>query len=173
MLSQVRHPEVWSAGRVPWQFFCTLTWANVGAHRNRPPSPSKQVTAFFAFARGAAHVSGRHFRELVWLLRHEPGEITGRSHYHCLLSVVGSEWVRRSTCFYLMHYWEKRLGCGHARVRIFRPAMGGLEYTMKDLAESLRGADRYEFGKFFEPSAALTLSASANRLISRRQRMLV
>jgi len=34
-----------------------------------------------------------------------------------------------------MNNWETKLGCGHARVRIFQPAFGGVDYTCKDLAE--------------------------------------
>ena len=164
----MKHPEAWAVGQVPWQFFCTLTWANRGSFK-RPPSPRRQVCAFFAFAREAARVSGVHFKRLMWCLRAETGEITGREHYHCLLSVVGSKWVGITTCFFLMNYWEKELGCGHARVRVFRPALGGVAYTCKDLAESLAGKDRYEFEKFFGTTTALTLSESVYRFINRRQ----
>jgi hypothetical protein len=164
----MKHPEAWAVGQVPWQFFCTLTWANQGSFK-RPPSPRRQICAFFAFAREAAHVSGVHFKRLMWCLRAETGEITGRDHYHCLLSVVGSKWVRLTTCFFLMNHWEKELGCGHARVRVFQPALGGAAYTCKDLAESLAGKDRYEFDKFFGTTTALTLSESVFRFINRRQ----
>jgi hypothetical protein len=70
-----------------------------------------------------------------------------------------------------MDYWDKKLGCGHARVRIFDPALGGAAYTCKDLAESLAGKDRYEFEKFFAPRTVLTLSESVARLIDTRQRI--
>ena len=105
----------------------------------------------------------------MWCLRHETGEITGRDHYHCLLSVVGSEWVQLTTCFYLMNHWDKVLRCGHARVRVFQPALGGVAYTCKDLADSLAGKDRYEFEKFFGTTTALTLSKSVFRFIDTRQ----
>jgi len=108
------HPEAWAVGQVPWQFFCTLTWANAGSFK-RPPSPRRQVCAAFAFFREAAHVAGVHFKKSMWCLRYETGEMTGRDHYHCLLSVLGSEWVGIATCFYLMDFWEKKLRCGHAR----------------------------------------------------------
>jgi hypothetical protein len=107
----------------------------------------------------------------MWCLRYETGEMTGRDHYHCLLSVLGSQWVRLSTCFYLMDYWDKKLRCGHARVRIFAPALGGVAYTCKDLAESLAGKDRYEFEKFFGPRTVLTLSESVARFIDTRHRL--
>jgi hypothetical protein len=105
----------------------------------------------------------------MWCLRYETGEITGREHFHCLLSVVGSEWVKLTTCFYLMNFWEKELRCGFARVRVFQPALGGAAYTCKDLAESLAGKDRYEFDKFFDKTTALTLSESVGRFIDTRQ----
>jgi len=66
-------------------------------------------------------------------------------------------------------YWDKKLRCGHARVRVFQPALGGVAYTCKDLAESLAGKDRYEFEKFFGPASALTLSKSVFRFIDTRQ----
>jgi len=110
------HPEAWAVGQVPWQFFCTLTWANTGSFK-RPPSPRRQVCTAFAFFREAAHVAGVHFKKSMWCLRYETGEMTGRDHYHCLLSVLGSEWVTVATCFYLMDFWEKKLRCGHARRR--------------------------------------------------------
>ena len=166
----MKHPESWALGQVPWQFFCTLTWANQGSFK-RPPSPRRQVCAAFAFLREAARVAGVHFKKSMWCLRYETGEMTGRDHYHCLLSVLGSQWVRLSTCFYLMDYWDKKLGCGHARVRIFAPALGGVAYTCKDLAESLAGKDRYEFDKFFDPRTVLTLSESLVRFIDTRHRI--
>ena len=82
----MKHPEAWAVGRVPWQFFCTLTWANMRSFK-RPPSPRRQVCAAFAFFREAAHVAGVHFKKSMWCLRYETGEMTGRDHYHCLLSV--------------------------------------------------------------------------------------
>ena len=150
-----------------------------------PPSPRRQVCAAFAFFREAAHVAGVHFKKSMWCLRYETGEMTGRDHYHCLLSVgspptnphvpfrllLGSEWVGIATCFYLMDFWEKKLRCGHARVRVFAPALGGAAYTCKDLAESLAGKDRYEFEKFFAPRTVLTLSESVFRFIDTRQRI--
>ena len=103
-----------SGGCVAVRFFCTLTWANMRSFK-RPPSPRRQVCAAFAFFREAAHVAGVHFKKSMWCLRYETGEMTGRDHYHCLLSVLGSEWVTVATCFYLMDFWEKKLRCGHAR----------------------------------------------------------
>src|SRR6266480_4327709 len=129
----MKHPEAWAVSQVPWQFFCTLSWANVGEFR-APPSPRRQICAFFAFAREAANTAGVHFKRLMWCLRKEAGEKTGRDHYHCLLSVVGSEWVNLTTCFYLNNLWDVKLRCGHARVRLFDAALGGVAYTMKDLA---------------------------------------
>jgi hypothetical protein len=84
---------------------------------------------------------------------------------------AASQRVRLSTCFYLMDYWDQQLRCGHARVRLFAPALGGVAYTCKDLADSLAGKDRYEFAKFFAPRTVLTLSESVARFIDTRQRI--
>ena len=77
--------------------------------------------------------------------------------------------MMRATCFYLMDYWDKKLRCGHARVRVFDAALGGAAYTCKDLAGNLAGKDRYEFQKFFDSTTALTLSKSVFRFIDTRQ----
>jgi hypothetical protein len=66
-----------------------------------------------------------------------------------------------------MDYWDKKLRCGHAGVRVFNFALGGAAYTSKDLAESLAGKDRYELEKFFAPRTVLTLSESIGRFIER------
>jgi len=79
-------------------------------------------------------------------------------------------------------YWEKKLRCGHGRVRVFAPALGGAAYTCKDRVEgtnggwqvagpALTGKDRYEFEKFFAPRTVLTLSESVFRYIDTRQRI--
>lgn len=107
---------------------------------------------------------------MMLCLRAETGEITGREHYRCVYCLLsGSQWVRLTTCFFLMNHWKKELGCGHARVRVFQPALGGVAYTCKDLAKSLSGQDRYEFNKFFGTTTAVTLSESAVRFINKRQ----
>lgn len=71
-----------------------------------------------------------------------------------------------------MAYWDKKLGSGHACVRLFDPALGGAAYTCKDQAESLAGKDRYEFEKFFAPRTILKLSESVGRSIDTLQRIL-
>lgn len=164
----MKHPEVWAVGQVPWQFFCTLTWANVGSYK-RPPSHDRQMCAAFAFFREAAHIAGVHFKKSMWCLRYETGEITERDHFHCLLSALDAKWANPTTCSTLKEFWETKLRCGYACVRVFDLALGGVAYSCKDLSGSLRGEDRCEFEKFFESRATLTLSKSVYRFIDTRQ----
>ena len=155
-------------GQVPWQFFCTLTWANQGSFK-RPPSPRRQVCAAFAFFREAAHVAGVHFKKSMWCLRYETGEMTGRDHYHCLLSVgspgpptasipfllLAGLGVGRDRDVFLSHGLlgeeaalrprppRRRMGeggvVGGRAVRVFAPALGGAAYTCKDRVEGNSG----------------------------------
>jgi hypothetical protein len=66
--------------------------------------------------------------------------------------------VNISTCFFLMHTWEK-LGGGMARVRLYDQAQDGLGY----LTECLRGEDAHETSKFVEGLSHLTLSDGLQR----------
>lgn len=158
------HPESFALNVVPWQLFGTLTWGGDGSFKE-PPSRRKQLCKVFAFLRTAAKLAGVHFKSVVWVLRFELGEATGREHLHFLLSVPKAEWVNQNVCFTLMAIWERKLRCGFSRVRVFNAKMSGLAYTLKDL-ELLSPADRYEFGKFSDKGAELMLSESLKKYVA-------
>jgi len=70
-------PIVYALGRMEWQMFLTLTFARI------VPQVQRRLY-WFAFVRAVARVYNLHFNRLVWLLRSEHGEMTGRFHYHAL-----------------------------------------------------------------------------------------
>lgn len=166
---KLEKPELFSLGQVEWQFFCTLTFK-----RERMADALRQ-SMFFAWAREQSGNFGVHFSRLIWALRSELGEATGRFHYHALIAGLPEHATTVSTCFAMMRIWE-RLGGGHARVSVYSHSLDGVGYVLKGLAQfdseranSRLSADFYEFTKF-NSSQQITLSKSILRVIEGRRR---
>ena len=68
--------------RVDWQFFGTLTFK-----KERVPT-AVRIKLWFALARALAKWYGVYFPNLLWVLRAEQGEVTGRTHFHCLIGGI-------------------------------------------------------------------------------------
>jgi hypothetical protein len=148
---------------------------------------------FFAFLRELASGVGLHFLSLLWLLRPENGEQTGRRHYHALVGGLPQHVLSDRYCLRLMAVWEhqrplvRRIGpdgkpqelskfCGMARIRIFNPSLDGLEYCLPSHGKearssgwSLSGANSYEANKF-GGSTEVELSQSTAAYLKARQR---
>ncbi|MFZ4695945.1 MAG: hypothetical protein ACOYMV_12540, partial [Verrucomicrobiia bacterium] len=73
-------PFVYVLQFVEWQFFTSLTFKS-----ERLPERVR-LSVFFAWARNVASWHNINFRHLLWCLRMEPGEITGRRHFHALIA---------------------------------------------------------------------------------------
>ena len=139
--------------RVHWQFFGTLTFRSVKV-------PERvRLTMFFAFVRSACRWHKFPFRKCLWALRQEPGEITGRLHFHFLIAGLPLYAVQVATCMSLKAQWEK-LGGGMARVREYDSRKQGLDYTLKCLKVENGGANLYEVGKFSYSADEVMLSNS-------------
>lgn len=150
------HPDLWLLKQIRWQFFLTLTFAS-----DRLAEPIRQRKARSLFNK-AADRFGNSPHRLVWCLRGEHGEATGRRHFHALLDGLPDNARHSQTCFWLMHTWEKVCHGGHARVRLYEPGLDGVGYVLKDLA----GPDAYESAKFDSRSANLTLSEGLQRVLA-------
>jgi hypothetical protein len=140
-----------------WQFFGTLTFK-----QERLPERVRQ-SMFNAAFRQLAQELHLHFPRLAWCRREELGEHLGRRHYHFLLTGLPARAVNISTCFFLMHAWEK-MGGGMARVRLYNQGQDGLAYMTK----CLHGGDAYETSKFAEGLSHLTLSDGLRRMLRAR-----
>jgi hypothetical protein len=92
---------------------------------------------------------GVHFKKLIWCLRREDGELTGRGHLHALIAGLPPHAMTTATCFSFMKIWEQ-LGGGMARVSLYSPLLDGVGYVLKGCeAEYARaGGDYYEARKF-------------------------
>ncbi|CAN5672422.1 hypothetical protein BH11VER1_BH11VER1_32000 [soil metagenome] len=91
---------------------------------------------FFSFLSETAHDMKVYFPRLVWCLRLEEGEITGRWHFHFLMSGLSGQ-AGNSPNFFLMDTWEK-FGGGRARVYTFHPKLNALGYITKRLSEDMQ-----------------------------------
>jgi hypothetical protein len=172
-------PEVFVISRYPWQFFVTLTFraVTVAGQRRR---------FWFAFLRAVADDFGLHFRDLLWCLREENGEITGRPHFHALIGGLPDHIRTPRTCLSLMHCWEyrtlplaqlpdgKRKGelrwksqfCGMARIRVYDPLADAAGYISKE-GIAVTGSNQYESRKF-GTALKVEFSESCRRYISAR-----
>jgi hypothetical protein len=154
------NPELFSLSLVGWQFFCTFTFDN----KTISKSERIKLAMFFALLRTQAGNFGIHFKRMMWVLRRENGELTGRYHYHALIAGLPPHVVNWATANSTEKIWV-RLGGGHARVTEYSSTLGGVDYILKkgdslvsSLATRWQG-DYYELTKFGS-SCDLTLSES-------------
>lgn len=145
----VNAPELFVLRRIDWQFFCTLTFSDQRA--DGVPVDWRRVEKLgpaFAFVREVAKLSGCHFRQLLWCVRSERGELNGRLHYHLLLGGVPSRRADSRHAGVLKTLWFRTLGFGHADVRTW-DGRDAVAY-ISDSASSwtYNGANAYELGKY-------------------------
>lgn len=157
------HPELELITRYPsWCQFGTLTFIG-----KAPPSHGCRRKMAFAWLRTMATMADQDFSRLIWCLRDEQGEITGRHHFHVLLGRTHLP-LSPATNFRLMAAWE-RLGGGMARVKTFNRSLAGAEYVSKCLSgESTRGESAYELDKFGWTESPPELSHSLREYLARR-----
>lgn len=167
-MSRKYNPELSSVRLIEWQFFCTYTFK--GASQTSP----QKARMLFASLRQCAGNFGLHFKKLLWVVRSERGEITGRHHYHSLISGLPSYAVKTATCFSIMKQWEA-IGGGMSRVYPFVSTLPGAEYVLKGCEEAFNagstrvGASEYELTKF-GGSCDVTLSESVVAMLRQRMR---
>lgn len=147
-----------------WRVFGTGTWSG------SVPKEGLQRKVVFGFLYQTARLADLPFRKLVFALRHEMGEKTGREHLHWLIG--SSEWSPSlSDCFRLNKLWESFPRAGMSRNHLFDARLNGIEYVTKCLSGSAfrdtLGGDFYEAGKF--GGSEVTLSNSLVRCVGGRR----
>lgn len=160
------NPELFSLSLCDWQLFCTFTFKQAMlAERVR-------LAMFFALARTLAGNSGLHFKRLMWVLRKEHGEATGRFHFHALFAGLPPHWKNWVTCNSTEKLWVK-FGGGHAVVSEYNPTLDGVDYILKrgdELVLSLAkrwAGDYYELTKFGERSDLMLSESLFDHLFQR------
>jgi hypothetical protein len=146
-------PEIHVLNRINWQFFGTLTF------KSERLSERVRLQMFFAYLRQFCRQFGLKFPKLLWCLRQEQGELTGRRHFHYLIAGAPASLVYLTTCFWLQDKWEK-LGGGMARVHVFDPRLNAGAYILKQsgLDDASLGGDAYESAKFSGKACELLLA---------------
>ena len=146
-------PEIHVLNRINWQFFGTLTFKS-----ERLPERVR-LAMFFAHLRQFCRQFGLKFPKLLWCLRQEQGELTGRRHFHYLIAGAPASLANLTTCFWLQDEWEK-LGGGMARVHVFDPRLNAGAYILKQtgLDDASFGGDAYESAKFSGKACELLLA---------------
>lgn len=163
----MHNPELLGLSQVDWQLFCTFTFKSVKV------SERVRLSMFFALLRTQAKHFHVHFRQLVWALRREAGESTGRLHYHALIAGLPPSGRNVPTCFATMRLWE-RFGGGWAKVTVYNPTLDGVDYILKrgdELAGPLatRYAGDYHETQKFGGSCDVMLSESLLKLLEGRR----
>ena len=137
------NPEIYALSLIEWQLFATLTF------KSDKLADAVRLKMYFALMREQANNFGVHFKETIWCLRRENGELTGRGHLHALIAGFPQHALTTATCFAFMKIWEQH-GGGWARVTLYSPLLDGVGYVLKGCeAEYQRtGGDFYETKKF-------------------------
>lgn len=150
---------------VPWQFFGTLTF-----RKERLPERIR-LSMFFALMRRTAKAHRVRFHRLLWCLRMEHGEATGRRHFHFLLAGLPSEATTIRTCFALKNGWEDPalIRGGMARVTLFDPRLDAGRYLTKPDGHADPG-DAYESAKFGSHSSSLMIAHAVWRFANAKRR---
>jgi hypothetical protein len=158
------NPEKHLLADIPWQFFSTWTFKSLKVRE------SVWLKMFVAVINDQAGNFGVHFSKILWALRYELGEQSGRPHFHALIAGLPESGASVATCFSYMKLWEKA-GGGQARVRVYDSTLAGVEYVLKGVDEAFTnvGANWYEVNKF-GGRCNVTLSMSLIRHMQNRRR---
>lgn len=178
-------PEVHIMSRIDWQVFGTLTF------KSESLTCGRRQKMWFAELRALSRWQHVHFSKLLWVLRIEQGEVTGRTHFHCLIgglpeaAVMGGITFRRADGSLdcgnrLTHALEgkwARLGLNPAdkqnrisRFSLYDARLNGASYIIKCLGAEDSGRlskDIYETAKFMWDDRQLILSDSVHRVVER------
>lgn len=138
--------DTYVLGQIEWQLFGSLTWSGSDDIVSR--KCRRALSSWFALARRVCRWHGLYFPGLLWAVRAERGEISGRPHLHFLMGGLPVGAASRGLCRSIEAVWDKKLHQGMARVRIFgrNPTDSGLAY----LLEGLDCGDVYESSKFVD-----------------------
>ncbi len=159
------NPEIYTLSLIEWQLFLTLTFLSENL------ADAVRIKMFFALMREQADNFGVHFKKIIWCLRREDGELTGRGHLHALIAGLPPHALTIATCFSFMRIWEQ-LGGGMARASLYSPLLDGVGYVLKGCeAEYQRaGGDYYEARKF-GGNCDVMLSESIFKVIEGRRQI--
>lgn len=142
-----------------WDVFGT------GTFKGAPPSLPESQRLMYAHLYRVARALSTPFSHLVWVVRVEYGEKSGRLHYHYLLGGFQSS-PTIGHMFWMNNLWEELPRCGMARHRLYDRRRHGVEYIVECLSDcDTQSRNHYELGKILLDGCEVTLSHSLSRAI--------
>jgi hypothetical protein len=124
-------PEVWSLGKIRWQAFVTLTF------RGEPPGCARANRNVRTWLIGVARFARVPYNSVLWVVRPELGEKTGRYHFHVLIAGLPQHVVNITFLKRIAYRWQ----FGFSDVRLWLDGLDAESYVCK------AGANTYELGK--------------------------
>lgn len=155
--------DIFVLKEVPWQFFGTLTFKQARVTERR------RLCMWYSLLRHTAKAQGVTFKKLLWCLRMEHGEATGRRHFHFLLAGLPSTALNLRTCFALKNGWESLFKGGMARVSVFDSRLDAGSYMTKPDGFADPG-DVYESVKFGSGTCSLMIAQAVWRFVEAKRR---
>ena len=150
--SELGTPDAWILARMEWDVFGTLTWAEV------PPRSVQDKCVAELIRRVARHVYKSTQLDILWAVRHEEGEATGRDHFHILIGAHQNapHSNKHTIANQIKFIWENEVKktlksnayrpcVGYADIRAYDSSKSGAEYICKP---ALSARDFYELQKF-------------------------
>jgi len=181
-------PDIHVLKAADWQVFGTLTF------RSENLTPARRLSMWFALTRKVCKWWHVYFPELLWCLRLEQGDKTGRVHYHCLIGGlpmaavshpvrfqrengswdIGNRLTHSMESFWRNFAVSEKVPVERRRVSrfsIYDARLNGAAYITKCLGIEEEGRymkDVYESGKFGLGDCRLILSDSLSKLAACR-----
>jgi len=148
-------PDVHVLDKVRWQLFGTLTF-----RQERLPERVR-LQMFFTLVRQIAKWRRVNFHRVIWALRLESGEKTGRLHFHFLMAGLTGN-INLGLCKSIEAKWRS-IGGGHPLVEVYDLELDA-GYILKENSLQI-GGYQYETAKFSAQSCQLIISHSLSRMV--------
>ena len=162
-----KSPETFFLSSIYWQLFGGLTFPRANM------SERFRLSMWFSFVRAIADHNRLHFKNVLWCLRLERGDLLGRLHFHFLIAGLPEQGITMGNRFAIRALW-KSIGGGVSRIDLYDSRLHGLPYIAGLLGCSASdigsGSMAYESAKFGAAGSGLMLSKSVEKLISANQR---
>jgi len=130
-ISEVNSSDAFRLSLIRWQFVAGLSF------RSETFSEGRQVAIFKGALRTVTRALGVRFRESVWALKLEWGELGDRPHFHALLTGFPASQVTLATCRRIGNAWKQKGGGHELEVSVLEQSKPGLAYVAKQLGPRL------------------------------------
>lgn len=164
----LENPETFFLSSIYWQLFGGLTFLSANL------SERVRLCMWFSFVREIAKFNKLHFSNVLWVLRLERGDLSGRLHFHFLVSGLSQQNISIGDRFAMRALW-KRCGGGISVIDLYDNRLHGLPYiagllgcSASDIGST--GSMAYESAKFGAANSVLMLSKSVLKVIKANHR---